>query len=106
MVDLILPNTITRRQTSKEINYASDHTTITGFEEISHNSASTSYWDIILDAKGGYDGKWLDDGLNTTAWDQDGKQLKVILDAGHPEAVHHEALLLIGVTAAAHDQVG
>ena len=97
---------ITFNTTSKEINYASDHTTITGFEEISHNSGSTSYWDIILDAKGGYDGKWLDDGLNTTAWDQDGKQLKVILDAGHPEAVHHEALLLIGVTAAAHDHVG
>ena len=94
---------ITYNTTSKETNYASDHTTITGYEQISHNSPDTSYWDIIFDAKGGYDGKWLDDGLKTTVFDQNDVQLKEILDADHPEAVHLQALQLIGVAAAAHD---
>ena len=94
---------ITYNTTSKETNYASDHTTITGYEQISHNSPGTSYWDIIFDAKGGYDGKWLDDGLKTTVFDQNDVQLKEILDADHPEAVHLQALQLIGVAAAAHD---
>ncbi|MFZ4526229.1 MAG: hypothetical protein ACOYOE_11990 [Chlorobium sp.] len=92
--------------TIKETNYASDHTTITGYEQISHNSTGTSYWDIVLDAKGLYDGKWLDDGLTTKAFDEYDVQIGLILDAGRqPDAVHLEALKLIGVAALAHDQV-
>ena len=98
-------DSITFNTTSKEINYAPDHTTKTGFEEISHNSPGTAYWDIVKDANGEYDGKWLDDGLNTTVWDQDGKQLNVLLDAGHPEAVHLAAVSIIGVAAFQHDHV-
>ena len=91
--------------TNNETNYASDNTTITGYEQIGHNSDSSSYWDAIFDTKGDYDGKLLDDGLNTKAYDQHDVLLQTFLDAGHPEAAHIEALLLIGVTAAAHDQV-
>ena len=88
--------------TSKETNYANDHTTITGYEEISHNSDSSSSWDVILDAKYGLEGRWVDDGVSTKAFDGHDVLLKEFLDAGHAEAAHIEALLLIGVTAVAH----
>jgi len=91
--------------TSKETNYASDHTTITGYEEISHNSDSSSSWDVILDAKYGLEGRWVDDGVSTKAFDGHDVLLKEFLDAGHAEAAHFQALQLIGVAAAAHDHV-
>jgi len=91
--------------TSYITNYANDHTNPTGFEQFSHNSDSSSYWDVILDAKGGYEGKWLDDGLKTTAYDQHDVLLQTVLDAGHPEAVHLAAVSIIGLAAVTHDQV-
>jgi hypothetical protein len=96
---------ITYNSTSKETNYASDHTTKTGYEEISHNSDSSSYWDVIFDTKYGIEGRWEDDGVSTKAFDGHDVLLKEFLDAGHAVAAHFQALQLIGVAPVAHDQV-
>jgi len=97
---------ITYNTTIFETNYAPDHTTKTGFEEISHNIDSSSYWDVVFGIK--YvvpEGSWGDDGVSTKAYDDHGVLLKEFLDAGHAEAAHFQALQLIGVAAAAHDHV-
>ena len=92
--------------TIKETNFASDRATPTGYEEISHNSSRTSYWDVVFDTGRNYDGMWVDNGLKTTAFDEHNEQLQEILNVpGNPEAAHLVALMLIGIAALAHDQV-
>ncbi len=83
-------------------NHNSDYTTIYSREDISHNSTGSAWWDIVynvVDSKDMYAGKWLDDGVTTKVFNSRDTQIGLIVNDGHAEVAHLQALQLIGIIA-------